>query len=120
MAQVKVDKDRSYRLGGGKALDAYNERLADEQGRTGAELNHLHPTKGFRSFSPLRQRAQVATEHVMQRWAIIAAKITGSRVGGEPRHGTGQKRARLPHQGARECARRRGDLKRDRAMAART
>ena len=106
MAQVKIDKDRSYRLGKGKALDAYNERLAEHQGKTGAEMDHLHPTKGNRSFSPRRQRAQVLTEHSMQRWADIAAKITGSRVGGEPKRGTGYLRARLPHQGKRECARR--------------
>lgn len=106
MAQIKIDKDRSYRLGKGKALDAYNERLADEQGRCGADLSHMHPTKGFRSFSPRRQRAQIATEHMKQRWAILGAKITGSRVGGEPQYGTGRQRARLPHQGKRECARR--------------
>lgn len=109
MSQIHIDKDRSYRLGKGAALDAMNERFSADR-KDGEALSQIHPTKGNRSFSPARLAAQFKVEASMHGWAMRAAQMTESSVGGEPREKNRQKY--MPHQGKRECARRRGDFKR--------
>ena len=130
MAQIKVEKDRSYRLGKGAALEATNDRLSDEYYRdhrivedrlkrarkAGVTLHpshifvphmqQLHPTKGYRALTQKRVETTNSVETAMHGWAKLAAKITGSAVGGthpDPRKRTWDK----PHHGKRECARRR-------------
>lgn len=83
MAQIKVPKNRDYRVGKGKSLDEYNERLAKraETNRGGA-MQTFHPTKGMRVLSGRRLAAQQKVESSMHGWARIAARITDSRIGG--------------------------------------
>jgi hypothetical protein len=115
MAQIKIDKDRSYRLGKGNALDAYNDALAEDfHDDALPKMKQLRPTKGFLKTSRARLENPGAMEATFRGWARLAAKITGSSVGGEPRYGIGTRLARKPPTRAREMERR------QRQMAARS
>ena len=112
MPQLHIDKNRSYRLGKGNALDAFNERLAEnESDKTG--LVFLHATKGFRSFSPRRLAAMTMVESMMHAWAQKAAHITHSSVGGNRQERI--RPGRSDGNGAREAERRRAQAAKSRA-----
>jgi len=85
MAQIKVPKNRGYRVGKGKSLDEYNERLAKRaETNRGGNMQTFHPTKGMRVLSGRRLAAQQKIESSMHGWARRAAHIAGSRIGGAP------------------------------------
>lgn len=86
MTQVHVAKNRSYRRGKGEALDALNERLADKfHDDNQKHMVQVHPTKGFRYVSAARLKHPNAMEQHMHGWARLAARITGSSIGGAAR-----------------------------------
>ncbi|NIJ40385.1 hypothetical protein FHS78_000655 [Parvibaculum indicum] len=115
--QARVDEDghnpRSYRLGKGRALEATNDRLSEEFHLDVPPASHMcqiHPTKGFRETSRHRLENGNSVEGAMQMWAVVAARITDSSVGGVPVPVSRRKRNPMPHQGTRERARRRRRL----------